>query len=219
MMPKRQYVLAIACYLSIPVILIAGVGLFVVIDPELARGHVDYVGAYRLLELVRRGALAGTAVLAVLSWISCCYLVLKSRQRSLLWLCLAATGPFGFIVIGALEDRSPAASDIYQQFIRNLKIYWRVLLELAVFISIWVLAYEFVVLKRDLTIILEAFSTGTPTSSIVDQQNASGGMWAFGEWLEELYLVGLIYLLWPIFFNLAGRLLKFRFHAGENSRP
>lgn len=109
-----------------------------------------------------------------------------------------------------LEDRSPAPDGLYQQFIRKLKLYWRVPLEIAVFVSVWFLAYECEVLKRELMISFESFSTGTPVATIIAQQSASSGMWAFGEGLEEIYLVTLIYLLWPIsiFFNLAGRRFK-----------
>ncbi|HMF47789.1 MAG TPA: hypothetical protein VK603_04055, partial [Candidatus Saccharimonadales bacterium] len=62
------------------------------------------------------------------------------------------------------------------------------------------------VLKRDLMIIYEAATTGTSTAQIIDQQNASSGMWAFREGLEVLFLVVLFYLLWPICFNAVGRL-------------
>ena len=205
-MAKRHYVLAIACYLLIPAVVIAGGGLFRLIDPEMARGHADYVRDYRLLELARLGALIATGGLALVLWLSTCYLVLKSRQRSLRWLSLAAAGPFGFIAIAMLEDRSPAPDDLYQRFVRKLKMYWRVPLEIAVFVSVWFLAYESVVLKRELMISYESFLTGTPATTIIARQSASSGMWAFGDGLEQIYLVVLIYLLWPIFFNLAGRL-------------
>lgn len=62
------------------------------------------------------------------------------------------------------------------------------------------------ILKRDLMIMYEAAITGTSTAQIIDQQNASGGMWAFSESLEVLFLVVLFYLLWPICFNVVGRL-------------
>ena len=207
-MPKRYYVLALACYLLIPAVVIAAGVLFRLIDPEIARGSADYVRSYRLLELARTGALMAMAGLALVLWASTCYLVLKSRQRSLRWLPLAAAGPFGFIAIAMLEDRARAPNDLYQQFSRKLKLYWRVPLEIAVFVSVWFLAYESVVLKRELLISFESFSTGTPATTIIAQQSASSGMWAFGEGLEEIYLVTLIYLLWPIFFNLAGRRFK-----------
>jgi hypothetical protein len=84
-------------------------------------------------------------------------------------------------------------------------MYWRVPLEIALFVTVWFLAYECVVLKRELMISFESFSTGTPATTIIARQAASSGMWAFGEGLEETYLVTLIYLLWPIFFNLAGQ--------------
>lgn len=207
-MSKRHYVMALACYLSIPADLIAGAGLFRLIDPELARSHADYVRDYRLLELARQGALIAAAGLALVLWASTCYLVLESRQRSLRWLSLAAAGPFGFMFIAMLEDRSPAPDDLYQQFIRKLKMYWHAPLEIAVFVSVWFLAYESVVLKRELMISFQSFSTGTPATTIIAQQSASSGMWAFGEGLEAIYLVTLIYLLWPLFFNLAGHRFK-----------
>jgi hypothetical protein len=205
---------------DIPAVVIAGARLHSLIDPEMARGRADYARDYQLLELTRVGALMATAGLALVLWISCCYLVLKSRQRSLRWLSLSAAGPIGFSVIAALEDRSPAPGDRYQQFIRNLKTYWRAPLEIAVFVSVWVLAYQSVVLKRELMISFESRRTGTPVSTIVAQQSASSGMWAFGEGLEEIYLVILMYLLWPILFNLAGQLFKSRsptkaIHTGE----
>jgi hypothetical protein len=59
----------------------------------------------------------------------------------------------------------------------------------------------------------QSFTTGVPTATIVAEQDASSGMYAFGEGLQEIYLVMLIYLLWPIFFNLAGQLFKVRSNA------
>jgi hypothetical protein len=207
-MPKRPYILAVISYLAIPVLVIAGFGLSHLIDPELARGHADYVRNYRLLEMIQGGALMATGALALGLWVMVCYLVLLSRQRSLPWLALAAFGLFGFIVIAMLEDRSPAPDDPYQQFVRKLKLYWRVPLEIALFVSAWVLAFELVGLKRDLMIRYESFVTGTPAATIIARQDESSGMWAFSEGLEMMYLVVLIYLLWPIFFNVAGRLFR-----------
>jgi hypothetical protein len=203
-MVKAKYVLAIVCYVSIPAVVVCGVGLFVLVDPELARGHADYVRNYQLLNFARLGVLWATAGLALVLWMSCCYLVLASRRRSIRWLSLAAAGPFGFSVIAMLEDRSPAPGDHYQHVIRRLKTYWRVPLEIGVFVSVWFLACGAVVVKRGLMIGFESLTTGTPVSTIIAQQTASSGMWAAGEGMEALYLATLIYLLWPIAFNLAG---------------
>ena len=136
--------------------------------------------------------------------------MLKSRRRSLRWLSLAAAGPVGFSVIAALEDRAPVPGDLYQQVIRNLKTYWRVPLEIGVFVCVWFIAYELVVLERELMIHLESLTTGAPVSAIIAQQSASSGMWAGGEMMEQLYLVPLMYLLWPVLFNLAGQLFNSR---------
>ena len=70
----------------------------------------------------------------------------------------------------------------------------------------WVGAYQAMVLKRNLMIMYEAATTGISTAKIINQQNASSGMWAFSEGLEVLFLVVLFYLLWPICFNVVGRL-------------
>lgn len=209
-MPKRHYVMALVCYLAIPVIVIGGFRLSLLIDPEMARGSADYARSFRLLQQAATGVVMAAAGLALALWVCTCYLVLKSRQRSALWLALAAAGPFGFVFITILADRSPVPDDLYQQFLRKLKLYWRVPLEIAVFISAWILAFRSVVLKRDLMISYESYSTGAPVETIIARYNASSGMHAFGEALQAIYLVTLLYLLWPIVFNLAGRRFKRR---------
>ena len=208
-MPKRHYALALACYLAIPPVLIGGVVLSLLIDPEMARSHADYARDYRLLEMVRTGALAATAGLTLVLWLSTCYLVLRARQRSPGWLALAAGGPFGFIGIAMLADRSPAAADDpYQHFVGRLKPYGRLALEAALFVAACLLTFGSMVLLRELMIAYESFTTGTPVASIVERQTASSGMMAFGEGLEMLYLLVIFYLLWPIVFGLAGKVLK-----------
>ncbi|MDO8788505.1 MAG: hypothetical protein Q7J42_10595 [Sulfuritalea sp.] len=207
-LPRRHYMLAIVCYLAIPVVMIAGAALASLIDPEMARSHADYARDYHLLELAKTGVVAATAILMLVLWAATCYLVLISRQRSLSWLVLAAAGPFGFIVIALLGDRSPVPGDMYQQFTRKLKLYWRIPLEIVLFLAVWLLAYQCVMLLRDLMIAWTSYRTGIPVASIVAEQNASSGMHAFGEALETFYLVPLVYLLWPVLFNLASRLLK-----------
>ena len=48
-MPKRHYLIALACYLAIPAAVIAGAAVHRLIDPVMARGHADYVRDYWLL--------------------------------------------------------------------------------------------------------------------------------------------------------------------------
>jgi hypothetical protein len=81
----------------------------------------------------------------------------------------------------------------------------RVGYEVCAFVILWELAYQAMVLKRDLMIKYESYTTGVSTAQIIDTQNASSGMWAFGEGMEVMYLVVLLYLIWPIVFNVVGR--------------
>jgi hypothetical protein len=137
-------------------------------------------------------------------WFLTCFFLVKSKKRSYGWLPLAMLGPFGLIILTVLSDNAPAPGDLYQQFVGKLKIYLRVSYELGFFVVVWVGAYQAMVLKRDLMIMYEAAATGT-SAQIINQQNASSGMWAFSESLEVLFLVVLFYLLWPICFNVVGR--------------
>ncbi len=204
-MPKRHYVAALVCYLAMPAVLIGGAALALLIDPEMARGSADYVRNYRLLDSVRTAALLAVAGLALVLWASTCYLVLRCRKRSVRWLPLAAAGPLGFTFIAMLADRSPVPGDLYQEFIGRMKLGWRIALEAVLFASAWAIAYQGVVLWRDLMISAESVRTGAPVEAIIAQQSASSGMYAFSESLETFYLVPLLYLLWPMLFNLAGR--------------
>ena len=104
-----------------------------------------------------------------------------------------------------LNDRAAAETDRYARFVRNLNGFVRVGYELCTFVIVWVLAYEAMVLKRTLMIRYEAATTGISTAQIIDRQNASSGMWAFAEGNEVMYLVVLLYLLWPILFGIVGR--------------
>jgi hypothetical protein len=176
------------------------------IDPEIAARTSNYERNYRLLNLAK--TLSVLAVLLVIMglWFLTCFFLVKSKKRSYGWLPLAMFGPFGLIILTMLSNNASAQGDLYQQFIGKLKIYLRVAYELGFFVVVWVGAFLTMVLERDLMIIYEAATTGTSTAQIIDQQNASSGMWAFREGLEVLFLVVLFYLLWPICFNAVGRL-------------
>ena len=53
--------MALGCYLAIPAVVIAGAGLFRVIDPEMVHATTDYVRNYRLLEQAANGVPMATA--------------------------------------------------------------------------------------------------------------------------------------------------------------
>ena len=205
-MMKKLHVLAIVSFLLIPVVTVAGGLLASFIDPEIAVRTANYERNFWLLNLVKHSFMLGAFLVNVGLWLLTCFLLIKARQQSYWWLPLAALGPFGLIVLAMLSDKAPDDSNLYGQFIRKLNIYLRVAYELCVFVAAWVLAFECIDLKRDLTIAYQAAATGVSKEQIIEEQNASSGMWAFSEGLETLYLVALFYLLWPLCFNLAGRL-------------
>ena len=207
---KRLYSLALLCYLAIPMVVIASSTVASLIDPEWAVRTASYALNFKLLQFVKTGVIMAGAGLAFVLWIASCTFVLKSRDRSLGWLAFAFAGSLGFSVIAALKDRAPEPNDAYQHFIGGLHTVLRMTLEVILFFSIWVLAYQAMVIKRELAIRLQAAVTGRSVEDIVAEQSASSGMWAFAEGMEVLYLVPLLYLLWPVAFNLVSRLFRSR---------
>jgi hypothetical protein len=202
---KKQMVVALVLLLLIPVAVILGGLLFSLINPEIAAGHPNYARNYHLLSLVKVMSLLASFAVAAILWLAACFLVIRSKERSLWWLFLAALGPFGFAILALLNDGAPAETDRYTRFVRNMNIFVRVSYEVCRFVIIWLLAFEAMVLKRNVMILYESATTGVSTAQIIDRQNASSGMWAFGEGIEVMFLVVLLYLIWPIVFNLAGR--------------
>lgn len=206
-MTKKQWVVAIILLLLFPSVLMLGGMIFNLINPEIAAGHPNYVRNFHLLSLLKRMILwVSIAAVAVL-WLLVCLLVIRAKKRSLLWLFLAALGPFGFAVLAMLNDRAPAETDLYARFVGNLNRFVRVGYELCTFVIVWALAFEAMVLKRTLMIRYEAATTGSSIAQVTDLHNASGGMWAFAEGMEVMFFVVLLYLLRPVVFNLVGRVV------------
>jgi hypothetical protein len=203
---KRQQVVALFLLLLIPVVLMLRGFLFSIINPEIAAGHANYALNFHLLNRLRVALFLGSGVVALILWLLAFFLVIRSKERSPWWLLLAALGPFGLAILASLNDRVPAETDRPARFVRNLNGVQRVGYEVCRFVVIWLLAYQAMVLKRNLMILYESATTGTSTAQIIATQNASSGMWAFGEGLEVMFLVVLFYLLWPIAFNFVGRL-------------
>jgi hypothetical protein len=204
-MIKKQWVWALVLFLLIPLVLKLGGTLFSLTNPESAAGHPNYAQNYHRLSQLQHMALWGSEAGVAVLWLLVCLLVIRSKKRSPLWLFMAVLGPFGFAVLAMLNDRAPGEADSYARFVRNLNGFVRTGYELCIFVMIWVFAYEGMVFKRTLMIRHEAAATGMSVAQIIDQQNASSGMWAFAEGTEEMYLVVLLYLLWPIVFNIVGR--------------
>ena len=203
---KKQTVVAFILLLLIPLVSVLGGFLFSLINPEIAAGHPNYGRNFHLLTQVRIMSLFASFAVIVILWVSACFLVIRSKGRSLWWMLLAALGPFGFAILALLNDSAAAATDRHSQFVRNMNIFVRVGYEACRFMLIWWLAFEAMVLKRNLMILYESATTGISTAQIIDRQSASSGMWAFGESLEVMFLVVLLYLLWPIAFNVVARL-------------
>jgi hypothetical protein len=199
---KKQTVVALVLLLLIPVVLMLGGWLFSLINPESAAGHPDYVRNYHFLSLVQHMSFLATLVVVAVLWLLVCFLVIRSKERSWWWLLLAALGPFGFGILAMLRDRVPAETDRHERFVRSLNWLVRVGYQVCVFVILWMLAYQAMVLKRNLMIRHESATTGVSIAQIIDLQNASSGMWAFGEGMEAMYMVVLLYLIWPVVFNL-----------------
>jgi hypothetical protein len=206
-MMKKQTVFALALLLLMPIVLKVGGLVFSMIHPESAAGHSDYARNYHFLNNVKIMSLLGSFAVVAILWLLVCFLVIRSKERSLWWMWLAAFGPFGFAALAMLRDRAPGATDRHEGFVRRLN--WPVFVgyQACTFVIIWLLAYQTMVLKRMLMIAYESFTTGISAAEIIDRQNASSGMWAFAEGNEVIYMVVLLYLLWPLAFNVGARVV------------
>lgn len=201
---KKQMLAALALLLLIPAVLMAGGFLFSLINPEIAAGHPNYVRNYHYLNLLKSMMALASAALAGILWLLVCFLLIRSKQRSLWWLFCAALGPFGLAVLAMLNDKAPAPTDRYERFVRRLKSSMRVAYEACTFVIVWLLAYAGMVAMRNLMILGQSIATGMSTAQIVDIQAASSGMWAFAEGNEVIFLVALLYLLRPFAFHIVG---------------
>jgi hypothetical protein len=212
-MMKKTSVAALVLYLIIPLVTVAGGALFSFINPEIAAGHPNYVRNYQLLHLLKMMSLwtsmAGVAVL----WVFVCLLMIRSKRQSNLWLFLAALGPLGFAALASLKDQTAPETDSYSRFVGKLSWFVRAAYEILSFVVIWELAWQAVVLKSTLMIRYEAFTTGASIAQINAVRDASSGMWAFGEGLEEMYLAVLFYLLRPFVFRIVAHVLETRASA------
>lgn len=199
---KSKTVVALILLLLIPVVVVSGGWLFSQINPESAAGHPNYARNFQLLSLLQHlSFLAMLAVVAIL-WLVVCFLVIQAKQKSLWWLLLAALGPVGFAILATLRDKAPAETDRHERFVRKQNWFVRLCYRVCTFAIIWVLADQVMIVKRNLMIAYESATTGVSKAQIIDLQNASSGMWAFGEGIEVMYMVVFLYLIWPMIFNI-----------------
>jgi len=205
-MIKKQLLVALLLLFLIPAVMLGAGFLSGLINPEVAAGHPNYVRNWHLLSSLKTALILGSLAIAVALYFLGSYLVIRSKSQSGLWLFLAALGPLGFAILSVLDDRAPSESDRYSYVIRKLNWLLRTAYEIACFFFIWELAWQAMVLKRNLMIRYESITTGVSTAQIIATQNASSGMWAFGEGIEVMFVFIVLYLLRPIIFNLAARI-------------
>ena len=113
-------------------------------------------------------------------------------------------------MLAKLSDRVTTETDRSSSFVSNMRWFVPASYELCTFVIFWELAYQAMLLKSNIMIRFEAARTGMTVAKVIDVHNASGGMWAFSEGLEVMFFVALLYLLRPVVFNLAGRILPSR---------
>jgi hypothetical protein len=205
-MIKKQTFVALLLLLLIPAVTIGGGVLFSLINPESAALHPNYVRNWHRLDALKMTVMYGSMAMVIALYLFGCFLVIRSKNQSRFWLLLAALGPLGFAILSVLNDRAPSQTDRYTRFVRGLNLWLRVGYELCCFFVIWELAYEVMVLKRNLMIWYQSASTGVSTAQIIVIQDASSGMWAFSEGLEVMFFVIVLYLLRPVLFNFVSRL-------------
>lgn len=201
-MIKKQWLVALLLLLLITVVMLGGGFLFSLINPEVAAGNPNYVRNWHLLNSIKTGVLWGMFAFVLALYLLGSYLVIRSKSQSSLWLILAALGPLGFAILSVLYDRAPAQADRYTRFLLSMHWILRAGYEVACFLIIWALAWNIMLVKRYAMINYQSITTGQSTAQIIAIQDASSGMWAFGEGLEVMFFVIVLYLLRPIFFNL-----------------
>jgi len=206
-MINKHHTIAIVSFLLIPLVTLSTVMVGTIIDPEIAAKFPDYERNYRLITIARNLILAAAAAVNAGLWFSTCLFLLKSKALPYKWLTMALLGPFGIIILTMLKDNSPSPGNPYRRFMQKRNLWLRIVIELSQLVVIMAAAYQTMTLKREIMITYQAAVSGVSRAQIIDRHNASGGMQAFGEGLETLYLVVLFYLLMPLCWNLADRLL------------
>ena len=207
-MGNNKYLWALAVFLAIPVIVVVGGGLAVAIDPEKLAGHTHYVRNFQLLQFAKGAVMLAMLGLVVSAWFIACALLIKAKDRPYWWLSFALLGPLGLAVLVSLPALGVEPSDLYERLTRRLNVYWRIVYEAAFLILAWNVAWEMMIIKREAMIFGQSLMTGVSREQILQEQNASSGMWAFSEFLEVLFAFALLYILRPFIVNVVGAMFK-----------
>jgi hypothetical protein len=89
----------------------------------------------------------------------------------------------------SLGNKTPGGGGRYGGWVRRGYCPVRAAYQGALFVVIVIAADQIIALKRLLVIWWQSYVTGYPVEEILRQQDASSGMWAFGELLETIFLV------------------------------
>ena len=145
---KKDYLLAAACFLAIPFVIVGGGCVAVFINPEWAIHSAHYSRNFHLLGALKVALIWSAFGLGGVFWLLTCYFLVKAKGRSYAWLVFAFLGPFGLPVLMALRDGAPAAGDAWQGFVQRRGLAARIGLEVAFFLAAWRLGYQAMVLLR-----------------------------------------------------------------------
>ncbi len=204
----KKQLWALLVFLLIPVIVVGGGMLVVAIDPEKLAGHANYARNFHLLQFGKSALMLGVLGTVVVAWFVTCLLLLAAKNRPLPWLLLGLLGPFGMAVLASLRDLSPEPAGLYERLLRKLNIFVRIAYEIGFFFLGWSVAWQMMIIKREGMIAYQSAITGLTRQQILDEQNASSGMWAFSELNEVVFCFALLYVLRPVLVNIVGGLFK-----------
>jgi hypothetical protein len=82
---RKYYGRSIVALLLIPVVTVAAAGIDYMIDPELARGHPNYVRNFALLQHLRFGVVVAALVLVITLWLLACLWQLRAKSQRRSW--------------------------------------------------------------------------------------------------------------------------------------
>jgi hypothetical protein len=206
---QKNYGRSIVALLLIPVVTVSAAAIDYAIDPELARGHLNYVRNFALLQHLRFGVVVVALLLVIALWLLACLWLLRAKSQRIAWLALALLGPFGFAGLMALPDRSALApADTYRRQLTRLPSLLRILYEIVRFAVFGFVAMQLIEWFDDGTALLEAGRRGIPLAEVLAERDASAGMWAFGDLLRAGCVFVLLYALWPAVCNAVAWLIR-----------